>query len=113
MADININVEHENITKEINAMTLVPATKSEPAVEYDYPFVRLAQQTHDALIEATQRVVADAQSLLERNKAQAAEYLKGMMDRAKELQEQESRQNKFGAHTLDGWEIYRSANGGE
>ena len=76
----------------------------------DYPFVALAQQTAEALIEATQRVVTDAANLLERNKAYAEQYLGDINKRAEELREVEDRQRAFGEATLNAHEKY-SANG--
>jgi|SRR5215469_8487314 len=111
MTDIPVEEVIRNVERAIkNAKPHEMTPYAQNITAPDYPFVALAKQTADALVEATQRVVTDATNLLERNKAYAEQYLGDINKRAEELREVEDRQRAFGEATLNAHEKY-SANG--
>jgi len=93
---MTLDEELEKRTQEINTQGVQDAQYNKPL----YPFVAMAQQTADALIEATQRAVTEANNLLESNKAYIAEYLEDIKKRSNELKNLEERQRQLAEDTL-------------
>jgi|SRR5215475_12540897 len=90
-------------------MVPIPAVKPQDLqglLQPEYPFVSLARQTAEALIEATQRAVNEATGLLERNKAHATSYVADIEKRAEELKNVEERIRVLGNDTLTAHEKY-------
>src|SRR5215475_9259253 len=112
LRQVEQSISNANPGGRVKMVPIIPANVKPQDVQVfqniqpEYPFVSLARQTAEALIEATQRAVNEATGLLERNKAHATSYVADIEKRAEELKNVEERIRVLGNDTLTAHEKY-------